>query len=156
MGSPIEFWLRQRHVYLLSAVHIFYLCGNRTIHKGHPDDPQHLGISGHPDIGINNVSLLPNVLARFPALLSALSYMALPYHLIDIYQRSALAESWAFTFIPLICFFTVKIRRKALPHLVGLSLSYAGLILTHLPTAFLFTFFFTLVQNRFSNNPRSG
>jgi len=78
-------------------------------------------------------------MARFNALLSSILYMAMPYHLIDLYTRMALAEFWAFPWIPLICFFTVKIRERKIFYLIGLSISYSGLILTHLPTAFLFS-----------------
>jgi len=83
-------------------------------------------------------------MARFNALLSSVLYMAMPYHLIDLYTRMALAEFWAFPWIPLICFFTVKIRERKILYLIGLSISYSGLILTHPPTTLLFTPFLIL------------
>jgi hypothetical protein len=61
----------------------------------------------------------------------ALAYMAAPYHLYDHYTRGALAEFTAFVFLPIIL---LSLRRP-----VWLALSYAGLLLSHLPTAMLVT-----------------
>ena len=65
------------------------------------------------------------------ALWGALAYMAAPYHLYDHYTRGALAEFAAYVFLPLVL---LSIRRP-----VWLALSYAGLLLSHLPTAMLVT-----------------
>jgi hypothetical protein len=46
--------------------------------------------------------------------------MALPYHLADLYIRSALAEFWAFMWLPVVCFFLEKVRERAVPYSVGL------------------------------------
>ncbi len=63
------------------------------------------------------------------ALWGALAYMAAPYHLFDHYTRGALAEFSAYAFVPLVLLW---IRRPTL-----LALAYAGLLLSHLPTALL-------------------
>ena len=63
------------------------------------------------------------------ALWGALAYMAAPYHLFDHYTRGALAEFSAYAFLPLVLLW---IRQPAL-----LALAYAGLLLSHLPTALL-------------------
>jgi hypothetical protein len=63
------------------------------------------------------------------ALFGALAYMAAPYHLFDHYTRGALAEFSAYAFLPLVLLW---IRQPAL-----LALAYAGLLLSHLPTALL-------------------
>jgi len=89
--------------------------------------------------GIVMYAFCRNYLRKSFSLISAVIYMALPYHLVDIYTRSALSELWAFVWIPAICFFMTKIREKAVSNSIGLSISYAGLILTHLPTALLFS-----------------
>jgi hypothetical protein len=65
------------------------------------------------------------------ALWGAVAYMAAPYHLLDHYMRGALAEFTAFVFVPLVL---LGVRRPAL-----LPLAYAGLVLSHLPTALLVT-----------------
>ena len=63
------------------------------------------------------------------ALWGALAYMAAPYHLFDHYTRGAIAEFAAYAFLPLVFLFL----RRPIP----LALSYAALLLSHLPTALL-------------------
>jgi len=84
------------------------------------------------------------LLEKIPALLASVAYMALPYHLFDLYARSALAEHWAFVWLPMICFFAVNIRKKPVVHSMGLSVAYGALVVTHLPTALLFSLFLSL------------
>lgn len=68
-------------------------------------------------------------------LLGACFYMAAPYHLCDFYFRGALAEYCAFAVIPLAA---LGIRRCAEGRGIALlALSYAALIMTHLPIALL-------------------
>jgi len=80
------------------------------------------------------------IVGRFPALVAAGIYTYFPYHLADTYLRGALAEAFAFVFLPL-CLWAmhrVLIRAGARDVLV-LSLSFAGLVLTHNLTALIFT-----------------
>lgn len=65
------------------------------------------------------------------ALAGTLTYMVLPYHLIDFGRRGALAEFAAFVFVPLVALGMEK-RRTVL-----LAVAYAALILSHLPVALL-------------------
>ena len=72
--------------------------------------------------------------------LPAVIYQILPFHLWNIYIRGTFAELFAFIWFPLIILFlhkTIESRNKA--SVVGLSISYAGLILTHLVSGFIFT-----------------
>lgn len=72
---------------------------------------------------------------RWRALPGALIYMLAPYHFSDLYHRCDLAESGAFVWLPLIALgIDLLPRRKGL---VILAVSWAGLLLTHLPTAVL-------------------
>ncbi|MBW4651042.1 MAG: hypothetical protein KME06_20490 [Kastovskya adunca ATA6-11-RM4] len=74
------------------------------------------------------------------ALLAALVYMALPYHLvIDLYIRFAFTEYWAFVWMPLILYFSQKISKGQKLAIPGLAISYALLIMTHLPTTLIFS-----------------
>jgi hypothetical protein len=57
--------------------------------------------------------------------------MAAPYHLLDYYMRGAFAEFTAFVFLPLVL---LAVRRPLL-----LPFAYAGLLMSHLPTALLVT-----------------
>jgi len=62
-------------------------------------------------------------------------YVVAPYHVTDWYQRAALAEFAAFAWLPLIALaIEAQPRRWATPLL---AVSYAGLIMTHLPVAVL-------------------
>jgi hypothetical protein len=91
-------------------------------------------------------------------LVSAVVYTYVPYRLLDIYVRCAFFEFCAFVFFPLILLLFLELvetgqlrYRSAEPSsraqaegrsrrsLALASLAYAGLILTHIVTAFLFT-----------------
>ncbi len=73
-------------------------------------------------------------------LVSAVVYTYVPYRLVDIYVRSAFTEFCAFVFFPLILlFFLELVETGQLRYLALAGLAYAGLILTHIVTAFLFT-----------------
>ena len=70
--------------------------------------------------------------------LPAIIYQILPFHLGDLYIRGTFAELFAFVWFPLIILFmheTIESRNKMA--MVGLSISYAGLILTHLVSAYI-------------------
>jgi hypothetical protein len=82
---------------------------------------------------------LKSVYSHQSALVGAIFYMAMPYHLaVDLYERGAFAEFWAFAWMPLILFFVCNINRRQLA-LLGLAVSYALLIMTHLPTTLVFS-----------------
>lgn len=63
------------------------------------------------------------------ALWGAIAWMAGPYHLLDFYMRGAFAEFTAFVFLPLVL---LAVRSP-----VWLAFAYAGLLLSHLPSALL-------------------
>ncbi len=73
---------------------------------------------------------------RQAAMVAALTYVYFPYHLLNLYVRANLAESMAFVWMPL-CLWTMR-QLLVRTHnswrdywwLVGLALSYAGLMLT--------------------------
>jgi len=74
------------------------------------------------------------------ALLAAALYTYVPYRFVDTYVRAALAESFAFVFLPLVLLtfhdlLTRPTRRRA----ALAALSYGALILTHNSTALIFT-----------------
>lgn len=71
--------------------------------------------------------------------LGAILYIAAPYHLMDFYIRGALAEFVAFIWLPWIALSIDRLPQRR--GITGLALSYAGLILTHLPFAMLATVF---------------
>ncbi len=74
------------------------------------------------------------------ALLAAVAYAYIPYHLVDLYVRSAQAELVGFVFPPFV--FWAFYRLAVTHHLRYVSfaaLAYAGLLLSHIQTAVLFT-----------------
>ncbi len=76
--------------------------------------------------------------ARY-ALGIAMLYMVLPYHfLIDLYVRFSFAEFWSFAWMPLILYCSKRISRGEPHGVVGLGISLALLITTHLPTFLIF------------------
>lgn len=67
-------------------------------------------------------------------LLGSALFMVLPYHLFDFFYRGALAEFAAIAFLPLLA---IGLNKRP----VVLALSYAGIIMTHLPLALLASVF---------------
>ncbi|MDP1909285.1 MAG: hypothetical protein Q8K85_13375, partial [Hyphomicrobium sp.] len=74
---------------------------------------------------------------RGAALLGSVAYMAAPYHLLDHYVRGAYAELAAYVFLPLATLAIRRIADRRRGGVVALALSYAALLLSHLPTAVL-------------------
>ena len=71
------------------------------------------------------------------ALWGAIAYVVAPYHLLDHVMRGAFAEFTSYVFLPLV---VLAIRLVADRHRGGpvlLAVSYAALVMSHLPTALL-------------------
>lgn len=79
------------------------------------------------------------------AFLASLLYTYAPYRAVDIYVRGALSETWAFVFFPLIFYASILLSEKiSLKGVSFLSLSLAGLFLTHNVTTLMFLPFLLL------------
>lgn len=79
-------------------------------------------------------------LGRWPAVVAAVAYIYLPYHLADGFVRGALAESFAFIFLPLVLWAFYRLVNMGKRSYIPLAAaSYAGLILTHSLSAMIFT-----------------
>ena len=66
-------------------------------------------------------------------------YMMMPYHLaIDMYRRCAIPECWAFAWMPLVLYFTVGVIARKQRDLIGLSITFALLIFSHLISLAMF------------------
>ncbi len=64
-------------------------------------------------------------------LVAAVAYMVIPYRLVDLYVRAALAESVAYVFVPLVLWGVwAAIHRPRLANVLGLALAYAALMFT--------------------------
>jgi hypothetical protein len=76
----------------------------------------------------------------FPALFAATLYLVMPYHTaIDLYNRGAELELWSFVAVPLILWSVQAILSGKQWGFVGLAVSYALLLLTHLPITVTFS-----------------
>jgi hypothetical protein len=97
-------------------------------------------------------------MSRPAAALAMAAYIILPYHLIDEYQRGALAEFLGFIWMPLMMLFAEKLfdgrdgkdaqkrlgsKSRALA-VAGLAASYGAFIWSHPPTAYQFSLTFGL------------
>ncbi|MEW6129160.1 MAG: hypothetical protein AB1757_19125 [Acidobacteriota bacterium] len=96
------------------------------------------------------------------------AYILLPYHLVDQYQRGAIAELLGFIWMPLMMIFADRLMRNrespftlnstTLLHMAGLAASYGAFLWSHPPTAFQFSMGFglyVLLQTYFKKNWRS-
>lgn len=80
------------------------------------------------------------VLGRNSALLAAVAYAYIPYHLVDLYVRASQAELVSFIFPPLIFFGLYQLAATQNPRYVPITaLAYAGLILAHISMAAIWT-----------------
>ncbi len=85
-------------------------------------------------------AFVKRLFGREAGLVAAIVYIYTPYHLVDIYVRCAFSEFCAFVFLPLVLWsFLELVESGRIRWVAWAALSYAGLILTHNATAFLFT-----------------
>ncbi len=80
------------------------------------------------------------VLGKNAGLVAAMAYVYIPYHLVDLYVRAAQAELVSFVFPPLVCWaFYQLVTTHRSRYIAFAALAYAGLILSHIAMAVLFT-----------------
>lgn len=80
------------------------------------------------------------------ALVSALLYLYFPYHAVNIYVRGAVAEFWAYAFIPLVFWAFYKLfKENSFKYVIFSVISYAALILSHNLTAMMVTPFLIIL-----------
>jgi len=81
--------------------------------------------------GLAMYGFVKRVLGRQAALVAAVAYMVIPYRLVDIYVRAALAESVAYVFVPLVLWGAwATLHRPRLANILGLAFAYAALMFT--------------------------
>ncbi len=79
-------------------------------------------------------------LGRNAGLVAAVAFMAIPYHLVDVYVRAALAESVALAFLPLALWgFRETVRRPRWSAVVAAGFAYAAIMWTSNLVALIFT-----------------
>ncbi len=90
--------------------------------------------------GLMMYGFLATLLNPGAALVGAVAYVYAPYHLFDMYQRAAMAESFAFVWMPAVLWGVwAAVHRPSWRSVAGLGFAYAGLMLTSNLVAVLFT-----------------
>jgi len=100
-------------------------------------------------------------MSRAAAVVAMAAYIFLPYHLIDQYQRGAIAELLSFVWMPFILLFSDRLFERPAPlqeakparlnlshillNMAGLALSLAGFLWSHPPTAYQFLLGFGVI-----------
>lgn len=135
LGSPTFFYYAPVPYYLTALFKPFFAQDTQGWHQ--------LGVSTSLALAASGVCAflwLKKIATEKAALVAALIYMAMPYHLAtNIYDRGAFAEIWTFVWMPLILLFTEAIARGSKSAVIGLVVSYALLIMTQLPTTLMFS-----------------
>jgi hypothetical protein len=81
--------------------------------------------------GLAMYGFVKQILGRQAGLVAAVAYMVIPYRLVDLYVRAALAESVAYVFVPLVLWGAyATLHRPRLANVVGLAFAYAALMFT--------------------------
>jgi hypothetical protein len=90
--------------------------------------------------GLAMFGFAKRVLGRQAGLVAALAYMVIPYRMVDLYVRAALAESVAYVLVPLVLWGVwATLDHPRLANVLGLAFAYAALMYTHPLTALLLT-----------------
>src|SRR4051812_33976311 len=94
--------------------------------------------------GIAAYGYASDFLSRRGALLASVVYVYVPYHLVNAYYRGDLPEFFAMGWFPALLWAFGRIvrpgsLRSRLPFVVAAALCYAGLILTHNLSAYIYT-----------------
>jgi hypothetical protein len=90
--------------------------------------------------GLTMYLFVRRLLGRDAGLLSAVVYMVVPFHLVEIFVRSAYSEFVALALLPLVLLaFTEAIATPSPGRMAGAGLAYGALALTHHTTFFAFT-----------------
>jgi hypothetical protein len=91
--------------------------------------------------------LARNFFPGYRALVPAIFYQILPFHLYELYLRGSFAALFAYIWFPLVLLAVYKIHAAGKPTLsmTALSFAYAALIMTHLASAFMFSLLASLI-----------
>ncbi len=90
--------------------------------------------------GLTMYLFAARVLGKEGGLVAAIAYLFIPYHIVDLYVRASNAEFFAFVFPPLILWALYELMGTRRPFYAPLAaLAYAGLVLTHVQMAIIFS-----------------
>ncbi len=97
--------------------------------------------------GIAMYFLAKEFFGRFGGIVSSIFYIWAPYHAVDIYVRGAMNEAWALVWFPVIFWTSYKLskeKKNNFPWIMGLMLSWTGLLMSHNIMVLIFTPFFAV------------
>jgi hypothetical protein len=108
--------------------------------------------------GFSMYFLAKEIWGKHGGIISALLYIFVPYHAVDIFVRGDVAEFWAYAFIPLVFYGLLKIHKTGKFKFIAFSaLAYAALIVSHNLTALMATpFILVFMGLLFLGNKKSG
>jgi uncharacterized membrane protein len=108
--------------------------------------------------GFSMYFLAKELWGKFGGVISALLYVFIPYHAVDIFVRGDVAEFWAYAFIPLVFYALLKIHKTGNFRFIVIgAFSYAALIVSHNLTALMVTpFILIFMILLFLGNKKSG
>jgi hypothetical protein len=134
-GSPVFFFYPPLPFYISSFFEYFIPDHHPKWYALYYSIGLALGLSG-----VTCYTLLKNYTQQKYALFLSLFYILAPFHLlVNFYQRFSYPEIWAFTWTPLIFYFAREIFHNQKKATIGLSISYALLLITHIPTILIIT-----------------
>lgn len=132
-GSPVFYFYAPLPFYILSLP-IFLFDGARLVAQ--------LGIGEWLLVGLSGMAFYRFARVRcaaVPAWIAALAYMLLPYHFeINLWWRQDIGELANYIWMPLLLLYTDRLLAGELA-IAGLALVYGAMMLTHLPSALLFS-----------------
>jgi hypothetical protein len=132
-GSPAFYFYAPLPFYIATLVYVFAPAANPLTQLGWADWLL-VAASGLAFFRYARQHFEPNI-----ALFAAIIYMSLPYHFeIDLWRRQDLGELTNYIWMPLVLRHTERLyeHRAAFP---ALAVSYALMLLSHLPSALLFS-----------------
>lgn len=108
--------------------------------------------------GFSMYFLVKEIWGKHGGIISALLYVFVPYHAVDVFVRGDVAEFWAYAFIPLVFYALLKIYKTGKFRFIALgALSYAILIACHNLTALMATpFILIFIGMLFLGNKKTG
>lgn len=132
LGAPVFYFYPPLAFYLIAGLNLLTFGALTT-----PSLLSLAAVTFFAASGVTMYAWLRSFAPPNPALVGALIYVATPYHLQDYYVRGDIAECLAYALIPLVALALLETRENPRVGAPALALSYAALILAHLPTALL-------------------
>lgn len=135
LGSPVLFYYPPLPYWITSIMQPLI-----------PNDPagwRALGVSTSVALACSGISCfywLRSLTNNRSACIAAILFMLMPYHLrTDLYLNAMFAEFWSYAWMPLVLLCIRRIPDNGGFASLGLAVSYAALVMTHLPTTLLFS-----------------